>query len=166
MVFPLGLLSTSVIFDVVYLLNDNPTMATVSYWMLVAGIIGGLVAAVPGWKDWLNIPSGTRAKSVGLIHGVGNVIVLVLFVASWLFRRDEPSYEPSVLALGLSFVAFGLAGVTGWLGSELVERLGVGVYNGAHLNAPNSFSDRPATDVDANYEHGRIKDTAGGKRFA
>lgn len=163
MVFPLGLLSTSVIFDGVYLLNDNPTMATVSYWMLVAGIIGGLVAAVPGWKDWFNIPSGTRAKRVGLVHGLGNVVVLLLFGVSWLLRRDEPSYEPSILALGLSFVAFVLAGVTGWLGSEMVERLGVGVYNGAHLNAPNSFSGRPATDIDG--QGGRITDPQGRERL-
>ena len=47
-------------------------------------------------------------------------------------------------ALVLSFAGFVLAGVTGWLGGELVDRLGVGVDDGAHLDAPNSLSDRPA----------------------
>ena len=42
-------------------------------------------------------------------------------------------------ALVLSFAGFGLAGVTGWLGGELVDRLGVGVDDGAHLDAPNSL---------------------------
>jgi hypothetical protein len=36
--------------------------------------------------------------------------------------------------------------VTGWLGGELVDRMGVGVDRGAHLNSPSSLSDRPATD--------------------
>jgi hypothetical protein len=34
----------------------------------------------------------------------------------------------------------------GWLGGELVERLGVGVDDGANLNAPNSLSGRPASE--------------------
>ena len=61
-VFPLGLLATSVIFDVVYLLTSSPTWHIVSFWMITAGIIGGLLAAVFGLIDFLNIPSGTRAS--------------------------------------------------------------------------------------------------------
>ena len=45
-VYPLGLLSAAVIFDVIYLVTSNPTWATVSFWMIAAGIIGGLMAAV------------------------------------------------------------------------------------------------------------------------
>lgn len=146
-VFPLRLLATSVIFDVVYLVNGNSMFATVAYWMEVAGLVGGGVAAVPGWIDWFAIPVGTRAKRIGLVHGSGNVLVLLLFAGSWLLRRDEPSYEPSILALVLSFAGFAIAGVTGWLGSEMVERLGVGVDNGANLNASNSLSGKPASAV-------------------
>ncbi|MFN2531800.1 MAG: DUF2231 domain-containing protein [Pyrinomonadaceae bacterium] len=145
--FPFGLLATAVIFDIVYLLWGNPTMLTVSYWMIVAGIIGGLAAAPFGLIDWLAIPQGTRAKSVGSVHGLGNVVVLVLFLASWWFRYSSPSivrYEPTTGALILSFVGFALAGVTGWLGGELVDRLSVGVDEGANLNAPNSLTG-PAT---------------------
>lgn len=29
---------------------------------------------------------------------------------------------------------------TGWLGGELVDRLGVGVHEGANVNAPSSLS--------------------------
>jgi uncharacterized membrane protein len=141
--FPFGLLSTAVIFDIIYLLWGNSTMVTVSYWMIIAGIIGALVAAPFGLIDWLAIPKDTRAKSVGLIHGLGNVVVLLLFVGSWYLRYTAPGivpYMPSTLALLLSFVGFALAGVTGWLGGELVDRLSVGVDDGANLNAPSSLS--------------------------
>jgi uncharacterized membrane protein len=144
-VFPLGLLATGVIFDVVYMIWGNPTMATVAYWMIVAGIIGGLVAAVPGWIDWFAIPADTRAKSVGLIHGLGNVLVLLFFIGSWWLRRDAPE-RPDMLEHILSIAGAGVALFTGWLGGELVERLGVGVDPGAHINAPNSLSGRPASD--------------------
>jgi uncharacterized membrane protein len=83
--FPFGLLATAVIFDIVYLLWGNPTMVTVSYWMIVAGIIGAVIAAPFGLIDWLAIPKNTRAKTVGMIHGLGNVVVLFLFIGScWL----------------------------------------------------------------------------------
>src|SRR5689334_17573491 len=117
--FPFGLLATSVIFDIIYLIWGNPTMVVVSYWMVVAGIIGAVAAAPFGLIDFLAIPSNTRAKSVGAFHGIGNVIVLGLFVASWYLRYSATginSYRPSTAALALSFIGFALAGLTGWLG--------------------------------------------------
>jgi uncharacterized membrane protein len=138
-VFPLGLLATAVIFDVVQIIAGSPVTATVSYWMIAAGIIGGLVAAPFGWIDWFYIPRGTRAKSVGLWHGLGNILVVLLFVASWLLRRNNAEI-PATLALILSFCGAGLALMTGWLGGELVDRLGIGVDEGANVNAPNSLS--------------------------
>ena len=140
-VFPLGLLATAVIFDFIFLATGEPTMAIVSYWMIAAGIIGGLLAAPFGWIDWFAIPRGTRAKSIGLWHGVGNVVVLLLFAASWLLRRDLPE-RPDALALVLSFGGAGLALLTAWLGGELVDRLGIGVDDGAHPDAPSSLSRR------------------------
>lgn len=144
-VFPLGLLATAVIFDVLYLITEDRTMATTAFWMLVAGIIGGLLAAPFGWIDWLAIPHGTRAKRVGLWHGGGNVVVLLLFIGSWLLWREEPS-TPGVGAQVLAMLGAGIALVTGWLGGELVDRLGVGVDRGAHANAPSSLSGRPTNE--------------------
>jgi uncharacterized membrane protein len=144
-VFPLGLLITSVIFDIIRLLTGNGTFAEVAFWMIIAGIVGGLLAAVFGLIDWLAIPAGTRAKQIGLVHGVGNVVVVALFLVSWLVRRDAPA-APGTVALVLSFLGVALGGVTSWLGGELVYRLDVAVDAGAHLDAPNSLSGRPARD--------------------
>jgi len=138
-VFPLGLLATSVIFDIVYLSTKNNYWAGISYWLIAVGVIGGLVAAIFGLIDWLAIPAMTRAKSVGLIHGLGNVLVVGLFIGSWLLRRNNP-YDPQTLPLALSFSGCLISTLTAWLGGELVVRLGVGVDTGANLNAPNSIS--------------------------
>ena len=143
--FPLGLLLTSFIFDVVYLLTDNGKWSEIAFWMIATGVIGGLAAAVFGLIDWLAIPSGTRAKRIGLWHGAGNVVVVVLFIVSWLLRMDAPG-EPGAIPIVLSLVGVALAGLTGWLGGELVDRLGVGVDDGAHLNSPSSLSGRPASE--------------------
>ena len=142
-VFPLGLLATSVVFDIVRLATGNWYWAGISYWMIASGIVGGLIAAVFGLIDFLGIPWKTRAKRIGAIHGIGNVIVVGLFGASLLLRyygiEDNTPFILSLLGVTLALV-------TGWLGGELVDRLAVGVDTGAHLDSPSSLSKRPATD--------------------
>src|SRR5215218_6853064 len=141
--FPIGLLVTAVIFDVLDLVTSGGPWSTISYYMIAAGVIGGLVAAVFGFIDYLAIPAGTRAKGVGRTHGIGNVIVVLLFLTSWWLRRAAPEV-PSSAALTCSFLGVALAAVTAWLGGELVERLGVAVHDGAHLDASSSLSGAPA----------------------
>jgi uncharacterized membrane protein len=139
--FPLGLLTTSVIFDVIHLFTGVPRWAEVSFWMIAAGVIGGLLAAVFGLIDWLAIPSGTRAKVIGLGHGLSNVVMVALFATSWLLRSGAPG-EPGILPIVLSFLGVGLASLGGFLGGELVFRLGIGVAEGANPNASGSSSER------------------------
>ena len=142
-VFPLGLLGAAVIFDIIYLISDNPHWAVAAYYMIGAGIVGGLAAALFGWLDWLKIPAGTRARRIGLWHGVGNVAVLLLFILSWVLRGGQPEVPPTgAIVAGLSGVMLSL--LTAWLGGELVYRLGVGVDGGAHLDSPSSLSELPA----------------------
>jgi uncharacterized membrane protein len=143
-VFPLGLLVSAVIFDILYFITGNAALATVSFWNIAGGVIGGLVAAVFGLLDWLAVPAGTRAKQIGLYHGVGNVVVVLLFAVSWWQRRNHPNLEPGPITFTLEVVGLALGTVTAWLGGELVDRLGVGVDNGANLNAPSSLSGQPA----------------------
>jgi len=146
-VFPLGLLITSVGFDLVGAVTSSAEPFRVSYWILLVGVITGVIAAVPGIIDYLNISNGTRAKRIGLMHGLGNVVVIGVFGLSWWLRFAKGSVVPESAPLALSFLAFLIGGVTAWLGGELVGRLGVGVDKGANLNAPNSLSGRAATDT-------------------
>jgi uncharacterized membrane protein len=147
-VFPLGLLATALVFDLVYYLTGTETFAVVAYWNIAAGIVGGLIAGLFGLIDWLAIPHGTRARAIGAWHGIGNVVVLGLFAASWWLRRDTPGHVPDTAAETLAIVAVALALVTGWMGGELVERLGIGVTPGAHPDAPSSLQ-TPAEEVAA-----------------
>jgi uncharacterized membrane protein len=140
-VLPLGLLSVGLLFDVVYLVGGDPVFAQVAYWDILLGVIGGLAAAVFGLIDWFAIPGGTRARRVGLVHGGGNVIVVLLFIASLWLRTPEIAYAPDLLPFLLALIAIGLALVTAWLGGELVYRLRVGVDDGASLDASSSLQD-------------------------
>lgn len=141
--FPLGLLGMAVIFDLLAVFAGQESLAGASRPMIVAGIVTGLLAAVFGAIDWAAIPAGTRAKGIATTHGLGNVIIVALFAIAWWLRRDVPG-APSGLPLALEVIGLLGALVTGWLGGELVDRLGVGVDRGANLNAPSSLSGQPA----------------------
>jgi uncharacterized membrane protein len=142
--FPVALLTTAVIFDLIHLVAGEPVLSQVAYWNILVGLVMGLVAAVPGLVDFLAIPGGTRARRVGLMHGLGNLCVLVLFFVVWLTRLRSPDHEVSVGGFVIEVVGITLATATAWLGGELMDRLGVGVDPDAHLDAPNSLSGAPA----------------------
>jgi uncharacterized membrane protein len=142
-VFPLGLLATAVIVDLVYFAGDALIFAEVAYYLVIAGLIGGAVAAPFGFVDWHAIPRDTRAKRIGALHGSGNVIVMLLFLASAVLRSNLPSAPPAAAYI-CSFAGAAVALVTAWLGGELVNRLGVGVSDGAHVDAPSSLHHRPS----------------------
>ena len=71
-------------------------------------------------------------------------MVLGLFLLSWVLRRPAPEAPPTE-AIVAALAGAGLAAVAAWLGGELVARLGVGVDDGAHLDAPSSLTALPAT---------------------
>lgn len=137
--FPITLLFASVVCDLVFFVTDNVRWNEISYGLLAAGIVTGLLAAPFGWRDWWVIPKRTRARQVGLVHGITNVIVLIFFGASAAVRYEN-ILQPNPGAYILSFCGILLLAVAGWLGGELVERMGLGVDTGAHLNAPNSIT--------------------------
>jgi uncharacterized membrane protein len=144
-VFPLGLLPTAVACDIIYLVRNNPNWAHISYWLIAAGVLSGIVAAGFGFADWWALASGTRAKCLGVWRLAVNDVMLVLFAVSWWMRRSMPDHpNTTMIALGVAGLAFGLVG--GWLGGELVYRLSVGVDFDAHVDSPSSLSGHPARE--------------------
>lgn len=128
--FPLALWVTSFLTDVLYLLFvRNGSLLLISKYMLAAGILGGLLAALPGIVDWLAIKD-SEVKKVADWHARLNVIALVIFAASFYLRTSYGrSWMGGSLTLPflLSFVGVILIGVSGWLGGDLAYKYGVGV---------------------------------------
>jgi uncharacterized membrane protein len=141
-VFPLGLLGTSVVWDILSLTLNRSPWALVAYWTIVAGVVGALVAAVPGFIDWLGIPSGTRARRIGVYHLALNLTVVALFVISLLMRHASPGgyTEAGAGSMVWGWLGVGIALVSSWFGGELVEALGISVNEGANPNAPSSLN--------------------------
>jgi uncharacterized membrane protein len=92
--------------------------------------------------DWLAIPARTRAKRIGLWHAGSNVVAILAFAFVWWSRYSSGHLATTSGLFTIEVIALIIGAVGGWLGGELVDRLGVGVDEGANLNAPNSMSGR------------------------
>jgi uncharacterized membrane protein len=141
--FPVALFVTGAVFDVIAAFTDNGTFSQVSFWSITVGLIGAVLAALTGVADWTGIPAQTRAKAVGLRHGLLNGVVVVLFIISWALRVNATEHRASVALVIVEVIAVAIASVSAWLGGELVDRLGIGVHEDANPDAPSSLRSRP-----------------------
>jgi uncharacterized membrane protein len=126
--FPLALWATSFVVDVLFYFTRHPTLLVISKFMLAAGCIGALAAAIPGFIDWLAIPSGEVKKAANW-HARLNVIALIVFAISFFLRLGDYSQlvgRRLTIPFLLSLVGVILITISGWLGGELVFRYGVG----------------------------------------
>lgn len=141
-VFPLGLLATSVVWDICHLASGRDHWGFIAFWTIVAGVVGGLVAAVPGFVDWVAIPNGTRAKRVGRLHMILNLIVVGLFIVSLVVRAtsDGGYVRAGAGAMSWGWLGIALSLLSAWLGGELVETLGISVSDDANPNAPSPIA--------------------------
>lgn len=133
-VFPLGLTTSSIGFDIMGYVTRDGRWCSVAYYLIIAGCIGGVVAAVAGLIDYWAIPAGTRAKRVAQFHGISSFLALLCFAMSGFARAADPAHV-HLNALALSLFGGAIIGLAGWLGGELVTRMGVGVADDAHLDA-------------------------------
>jgi uncharacterized membrane protein len=139
-VFPVALLVTAAALDLLTWWQGAFHYAAVAHLNMGIGVAIGIIAMAFGWLDWLAIPERTRAKRIGAIHGVLNMVALALFALTWAQRQGTADLAISATWLTVEVAALLILAVGGWLGGELVDRLAVGVDVDAHLNASNSLS--------------------------
>jgi len=124
---PIGLWVFSFACDLIYALGSHdPVWKTIALYSMIAGLIGGIAAAVPGLIDLLSLPAGPRSTAV--LHMCINLIVVALFaVNAWLRMRAGDGGASSNTPMWLSLAALVLLLVSGWLGGKLVYERGVAV---------------------------------------
>jgi uncharacterized membrane protein len=127
--FPVAFYTATLVCYIVYNSNQDPFWFRVAVVANTAGAVMAGVAAIPGFIDWLAIPSDSRAKKTGLFHMLCNVLALVCFaIAAWQGCPKWNDVNPSPgLAIPLTAVGFILTLAAGFLGWTLVQKHHVGV---------------------------------------
>lgn len=125
--FPLAFLIGALVFDVLGVWLDAPALWTTGAHLALAGVIAGLIAAVPGIIDYVyTVPPKSTGKRRATKHAIVNVTAILLFaLARWL--RGDAAIEPESLLLGVETIGAGLLLAGGWMGGTLVSRNQVSV---------------------------------------
>lgn len=123
-VFPIGLWVFSIVCYAIFLATAVPVWRTVSLYSMGGGVVGGILAAIPGIVDFLTL-SQSRVLTIAMSHMISNTVALTIFTISLLLGIlwEGHTLVPFILSL------FGLLamGIGGWLGGSLVYEHGVGV---------------------------------------
>ena len=124
--FPIAFLVGALVTDLVNRATGTAFWAQASYYLVVAGFITGVLAALAGFIDFVSRPQ-IRRLSIAWMHFLGNGAAMLLTLVNILLRTRDPVAPVSGAELGLSLLVTLIFLVTGWLGGEKVFRHRVGV---------------------------------------
>ncbi|MDB5097922.1 MAG: hypothetical protein JWM80_2343 [Cyanobacteria bacterium RYN_339] len=125
---PIGLWLASLVADVAYMFTYEAFYFSAAQWTMGFGVLGALAAAIPGLMDYFGpVQRSAEARRTAFAHGGINLAVTMIYAVNWFFHANGANYgAPLALAVALNVLGFGMVAVSGWLGGELVYRLGLG----------------------------------------
>ncbi len=116
---PIGLWIFSLFCDVLYHAGPhNLFWKNVAFYTMAGGVVGALLAAVPGFIDYLSLRD-RRLKKIATTHMVLNLIVVALFIFN-LGVRSNAEASTGTFGFVLSIVGIAILAASGWLGGILV----------------------------------------------
>ena len=126
--FPLALLGTSLLWDVIGLWRGESVWWAISFWNIAAGLLAALVAAAAGAVDYAAIRQGEQVMKLATNHLMLMLLAVSFYAASLLLRGGPAPPAGGKLAWALVLESLGLIllGAGGWCGGHLVFHHGVG----------------------------------------
>ena len=125
-VFPIALWFASLVCDIIYHVGTLDLFwKTAAFYSMTGGVIGAVLAAIPGFIDYLSLRDH-RAKKVATIHMALNLVVVALFLFN-LGLRYSGMPAGDLFPVALSVIGMVLLAISGWFGGALVYELGVGI---------------------------------------
>jgi uncharacterized membrane protein len=134
-IFPIAFLAAALGSDFGYWLTRDFFWARASLWLIGLGLVTGIIAALIGMSDFLQIER-VRKRTAGWAHLILNISILVFTTINFLLRLGDP--EGSILPGGLilSLIVGTLTSITGWFGAELSYRHKIGVVGAGSKRYP------------------------------
>ena len=137
---PIGLWVFALICDIAAVAGGPPVWSIVAFFCIAAGIIGAILAAIPGLIDYFSIHEA-EMKRIGTWHLAVNLTAVLIFAVNWWVRLHEAA---GLLPLLLSAAGVALIGFGGWLGGGMVYVKGMAVDAVDKLSRENAASSKRA----------------------
>jgi len=123
---PIAFFIGAFVFDLLSLIAGNRSFWQTGYYAAIAGVIGAVMAAVPGAIDYFfTVPPKSSAKKRATQHAIINVINLALFIMVIFYRQKENA--SSIAVIIIEAIGVVLLSIAGWMGGTLVHRNQIGV---------------------------------------
>ena len=147
--FPFAFLIGAFAFDLGGVLLDRSGWWTTGRYLAIAGVVMGVVAAIPGAIDYFtSVPPHSTGKTRATRHALANLSSVSIFTLVCLLR--DPLTGPDTLLLGLEGIGVALIMSGAWMGGTLVARNQIGVdhrYAEAGKWSEASVDAEPGTPV-------------------
>jgi nitrite reductase/ring-hydroxylating ferredoxin subunit/uncharacterized membrane protein len=131
---PIGSWTVAAVLDAFEEVSGNRAFARGADAAIGLGVVGALGAAVTGLTDWRHTDS--RARRIGLTHGLLNTGALALYTTSLILRR----LNARKAGRGVAMLGYLVANAAGYLGGHLVFGEQVGVDHTASQLPPGEFT--------------------------
>jgi len=130
---PIACFIGALVTDITYACTADMMWADFSAWLLLVGVIFGVLAAIAGLIDFLSNRL-IRARPPAWPHLIGNFVALLLALLNLLVHTRDAWTSVVPVGLILSIIVVLILPVTGWLGWSMVYRYGVGSTRGAGVS--------------------------------
>jgi nitrite reductase/ring-hydroxylating ferredoxin subunit/uncharacterized membrane protein len=138
---PVGSYTAAVLLDIASESTGNEDIGKAADMAVGLGVLASVGAAVTGITDWHHTYGHSRR--VGVVHLLLNTTALILYILSWVFRRQKNRQ----LGVGLSLLGYGIVSAGAYLGGHLVYTDKIGVDHSPNIGLPKKFTPVMA-DVD------------------
>lgn len=152
-VFPIAFLIGAFGADITFLATQDALWTQMAYWLLVAGIVTALAAAVPGMIDFITI-GRVRSLWIAWAHLSANLVVVALALINVGVRLADPAAGASGWGVWISGAQTALLLFSGWLGGELAYRYGIGAIRDNSPKAEQFHVEVDRSDVARFYGRG------------
>jgi uncharacterized membrane protein len=126
--FPIAFFVSTFVCDLVYWQTGYAAWATAATWLLGAGIVMAVLAALAGLTDVLG-DQRIRALNDAWWHAGGMVIVVLIELYNWYARYEQGTAAVVPKGLVLSLIVVCILLFAGWKGWEMIYRHRVGVMD-------------------------------------
>lgn len=124
--FPIACFVGTLLTDIAYWRTAEMMWSNFSAWLLSAGVVMGLLAAIAGLVDFLGSRS-IRRQPPAWPHVIGNAIALAVAIVNMLIHMRDAWTSVVPWGLTLSAITVLILLFTGWMGWSMVYRHRVGV---------------------------------------
>ena len=124
--FPIAFLVGALLTDIAYVKSGWAMWAYASSWLIGAGIVAALLAALFGFIDFFG-DKRIRGASTARYHMIGNLTAVILSCINFVVHMRDGAMAVIPLGICLSAIVVLLLLFNGWMGGEMVFRYGVGV---------------------------------------